>query len=190
MIRLLLVIIILVSFASRAVEPVDIWRDSIGHCKVQLFPYPAKEKDAPAVIVCPGGSYFWHDMETEGHAVAEWLNRNGIAAFVLKYRVAGIPAFITHYRLLARGNRYPNATTIMNSIYADILGISSVAAGICGSVCLLTLMFSKDQKNVDVSAKWLKRIAICWVGIILMASILRYVLNKTNGMSETTLPTS
>ena len=72
----------------------------------------------------------------------------------------------------------------------DILGISSVAAGICGSVCLLTLMFSKDQKNVDVSAKWLKRIAICWVGIILMASILRYVLNKTNGMSETTLPTS
>ena len=88
------------------------------------------------------------------------------------------------------GDIVTNATTIMNSIYADILGISSVAAGICGSVCLLTLMFSKDQKNVDVSAKWLKRIAICWVGIILMASILRYVLNKTNGMSETTLPTS
>lgn len=106
--RFLLVIIIFVSFAASAVEPVDIWRDSIGHCKVQLFSYPAKEKDAPAVIVCPGGSYFWHDMETEGHAVAEWLNRNGIAAFVLKYRVAGIPAFITHYRLLARGNRYPD----------------------------------------------------------------------------------
>ena len=88
------------------------------------------------------------------------------------------------------GDVVTNAKTLMNSIYGDILGISSVAAGICGSVCLLTLMFSKDQKNVDVSAKWLKRIVICWVGIILMASILRYVLNKTKGMSETTLPTS
>lgn len=88
------------------------------------------------------------------------------------------------------GDVVTNATTLMNSIYGDILGISSVAAGICGSVCLLTLMFSKDQKNVDVSAKWLKRIVICWVGIILMASILRYVLNKTKGMSEATLPTS
>lgn len=88
------------------------------------------------------------------------------------------------------GDVVTNATTLMNSIYGDILGISSVAAGICGSVCLLTLMFSKDQKNVDVSAKWLKRIVICWVGIILMASILRYVLNKTKGMSEVTLPTS
>lgn len=90
----------------------------------------------------------------------------------------------------ASGDLVSNATTIMNGIYGDILGISSVAAGICGSVCLLGLMFSKEQKNVDASAKWLKRIVLCWLGIILMASIIRYALNKTNGMAETTLPTS
>lgn len=85
------------------------------------------------------------------------------------------------------GDIVENATSLMNGLYGDIVGISSVAAGICGTVCLLGLMFSKDQKNVDASAKWLKRIVICWLGIILMASILRYVLNKTSGMGSTTL---
>jgi len=61
-----------------------------------------------AVIVCPGGSYFWHDIEVEGYGVAEWLQRNGISAFVLNYRTGYVPAFITHYRLIFRGNRYPD----------------------------------------------------------------------------------
>ena len=107
--RLLLLIIILVSFATRAVKPVDIWSDSIGHCKVQLFPYPAKEKRCAGCDSMPPAAaisgMIWRPRGTP------WLNgcnRNGIAAFVLKYRVAGIPAFITHYRLLARGNRYPD----------------------------------------------------------------------------------
>lgn len=95
-----------------------------------------------------------------------------------------VPAFASG------GDIVSNATTLMNGIYGDILGISSVAAGICGTVCLLGLMFSKDQKNVDTSAKWLKRIVLCWLGIVLMASIIRYALNKTSGMAETTLPTS
>lgn len=88
------------------------------------------------------------------------------------------------------GDIVSNATTLMNGVYGDILGISSVAAGICATICLFLLMFSKDQKNVDASAKWLKRIVLCWLGIVLMASIIRYALNKTSGMTETTLPTS
>ena len=62
----------------------------------------------PAVIICPGGSYNWHDMKAEGSEVAEWLHENGIAAFVLKYRVQGIVPYITHSRLLFRGHQYPD----------------------------------------------------------------------------------
>ncbi|CAI6029860.1 hypothetical protein PAECIP112173_00592 [Paenibacillus sp. JJ-100] len=40
-----------------------------------------------AVIVCPGGGY-GHLADHEGAPVAEWLNRAGISAFVLQYRVA------------------------------------------------------------------------------------------------------
>jgi acetyl esterase/lipase len=41
-----------------------------------------------AVIVCPGGGFTHLAIDYEGHDVAKWLNSLGIAAFVLKYRVA------------------------------------------------------------------------------------------------------
>jgi len=41
----------------------------------------------PAVIVFPGGGYQQIVMKKEGYNVAQWLNENGIAAFVLKYRL-------------------------------------------------------------------------------------------------------
>jgi acetyl esterase/lipase len=40
-----------------------------------------------AVIICPGGSYQYLGINHEGHQVAEWLQKNGISAFVLHYRV-------------------------------------------------------------------------------------------------------
>ncbi len=73
-----------------------------------MTPYLVPGTGNKAVVVCPGGSYFWHDIETEGHDVARWLQRNGISAFVLRYRTAYVPAFIIRYRYLFRGNRYPD----------------------------------------------------------------------------------
>ncbi len=40
-----------------------------------------------SVIICPGGSYFYTGIKDEGEMVAKWLNKNGISAFVLHYRV-------------------------------------------------------------------------------------------------------
>lgn len=41
-----------------------------------------------AMIVCPGGGMFSLSTSHEGYMVAEYLNSKGIAAFVLKYRIA------------------------------------------------------------------------------------------------------
>lgn len=41
-----------------------------------------------AVIIAPGGAFHTLSMKSEGVDVAKWLNSKGIAAFVLKYRVA------------------------------------------------------------------------------------------------------
>ena len=60
------------------------------------------------VIVCPGGSYHWLDMESEGTMVARWLASEGYAAYVLRYRVAGKLEFVAKYRTLFRGNRHPD----------------------------------------------------------------------------------
>lgn len=87
---------------------VNIWEGTSRDVDVELIPYPVEGQDNTGIIICPGGSYFWHDMEAEGHDVAHWLQQNGIAAFVLRYRTAQTPAFITRYRYLFRGVRYPD----------------------------------------------------------------------------------
>ena len=40
-----------------------------------------------AVIICPGGAYHLLAIDMEGTDVARWLNKRGIAAGVLKYRL-------------------------------------------------------------------------------------------------------
>lgn len=41
-----------------------------------------------AVVVAPGGGFTYLAWEHEGTTVAEWLAQRGVAAFVLKYRIA------------------------------------------------------------------------------------------------------
>jgi len=40
-----------------------------------------------AVVICPGGGYSGLAIDHEGVMVAQWLNKEGIAAFILKYRM-------------------------------------------------------------------------------------------------------
>lgn len=54
------------------------------------LPAPGTANGA-AVIVCPGGGHRELWVDHEGHAVARWLAGRGIAAFVLKYRLAREP---------------------------------------------------------------------------------------------------
>ena len=96
---------------AQQLKPLKIWKGTPERAaSVTLTPYipQGARPDCPAVIVCPGGSYHWLDTRTEGDGVAQWLNSKGIAAFVLRYRVAGVWAFVTHYRLLVRGRRQPD----------------------------------------------------------------------------------
>jgi len=50
---------------------------------------PAKDKaTGAAIIICPGGGHSNLAIEHEGHNIGKWLADNGIAGFVLKYRLA------------------------------------------------------------------------------------------------------
>ena len=50
-----------------------------------------------AVIVAPGGGFRTLSMENEGWDVARALNRKGVAAFVLKYRLNPTPADLAEF---------------------------------------------------------------------------------------------
>lgn len=55
-----------------------------------FLPEPGKANGA-AIIVAPGGGFRWLSMGNEGWEVAEALAKEGIAAFVLKYRLHPTP---------------------------------------------------------------------------------------------------
>jgi acetyl esterase/lipase len=57
--------------------------------KPRLYPFlPKAPTTRAAVLVLPGGGYTHIALGHEGIQAAEWLNAQGIAAFVLDYRVA------------------------------------------------------------------------------------------------------
>jgi len=65
-----------------------------------LTPFlPEKGKgNGTAVIVAPGGGFRWLSMGNEGWEVAEALAKQGIAAFVLKYRLYPTPSSLDDFK--------------------------------------------------------------------------------------------
>lgn len=53
----------------------------------ELTPYLCKDKNAPVVIICPGGGYYMVAAFIEGEPVAKYFQSHGFNAFVLRYRV-------------------------------------------------------------------------------------------------------
>lgn len=163
MLRRLLIFSILavLAISVSAQDVVALWEgQDVSHGKqVSLMPFLAGDNASGiSVIVCPGGSYFWLDDVNEGEEVAEWLQNNGISAFVLRYRAAGFGAFFWHHRRVFRGKQHPDmlddaqqAITYLKehsneyNIDPNRLGIIGFSAG--GHLALMTACFSDEEEN-------------------------------------------
>jgi endo-1,4-beta-xylanase len=67
----------------------------VHYPSLYVFLPPQDKANGVAVVVAPGGGHSQLVIDKEGWEIADWLNRNGIAAFVLKYRLARAPQ--SHY---------------------------------------------------------------------------------------------
>jgi len=80
-------------------KTIRLWDEKVATKKMKhaaMMAFIAENNpDGLAVIICPGGSYRYLGIKKEGYKVAKWFQKNGISAFVLRYRV-GI-----------RNNRFP-----------------------------------------------------------------------------------
>jgi acetyl esterase/lipase len=81
-------------FESRRNEPElakDYWVKNIHNPSITVFLPPKEKATGAAVIICPGGGHRELVFNAEGVDPALFLNSIGVAAFVLKYRLAREP---------------------------------------------------------------------------------------------------
>ena len=101
------------AFADHHAQPpaMPLWPDGAPGAKGEaphdvpsIQAYLPKEVSGPvaAVVVCPGGGYGGL-ANHEGHDYALWLNEQGLAAFVLKYRLG------------SKGYRHPIMVNLRNT---------------------------------------------------------------------------
>ncbi|MEO7891206.1 MAG: alpha/beta hydrolase [Vicinamibacterales bacterium] len=64
---------------------------NVHNPSITVFLPPKDKANGTAVVISPGGGHRYHVMDLEGSLVAERLNAMGIAAFVLKSRLARAP---------------------------------------------------------------------------------------------------
>lgn len=76
--------------------PETVTEDAEGEHRVatvnnpSIAPYLVRGAKTPtaAIIIAPGGGHQWLSIDMEGYDVAKYLSGHGVAAFVLKYRLA------------------------------------------------------------------------------------------------------
>ncbi len=77
---------------SEAVNDNNSWNTKVVYNVTQpsltVFQPAAGKANGTAVVICPGGGFYAHSINSEGFDVAEWLVKKGVTCFVLKYRLA------------------------------------------------------------------------------------------------------
>ncbi|MDR2972762.1 MAG: alpha/beta hydrolase [Bacteroidales bacterium] len=112
----------------------------------ELFVFLPIKKDSKgiSVIICPGGSYYWLDMNNEGFVVAKELNKQGIPAFVLKYRTAKQGChYPDMYRDLENAMNFLKDNNEKYGINPNKIGIMGFSAG--GHLAGMAAIYSAAQ---------------------------------------------
>jgi acetyl esterase/lipase len=82
-----------------------------------------------AVVICPGGGYGALAMDHEGYQIARWLNQNGVAGIIVRYRLGPKYHHPTQLHDAQRALRYTRAHAKAWGIDPDRVGILGFSAG-------------------------------------------------------------
>jgi len=100
---------------------------------IAVFLPSKKNSTGEAVVICPGGGYTILAYDWEGSDIARWLNSQGIAAFVLKYRLPGSKSNIVPHKSplmdAQRAMRMVRSNAADWNIDPEKIGIMGFSAG-------------------------------------------------------------
>jgi acetyl esterase/lipase len=102
----------------------------VNHPSLYVFLPPKGKGNGLAMVVAPGGGHSQLVIDKEGWEIATWLNKNGIAAFVLKYRLAR--AKDSHYTVA--GDAFADSTRAVRLVRsrAEEWGVDPKRLGFIG----------------------------------------------------------
>lgn len=66
-------------------------------------------------------------------------------------------------------------STIMQDLYGQVVGLSTIVAVTVASIALIVRMVSRNQRSVDEATSWLKRIVITWIVLNSLGFIVAYL---------------
>lgn len=105
---------------------------------------PEKKTSDSLVLVFPGGGYGGLAIDHEGWKIAEYFNRKGMTAAVLKYRVprrAGLPKHMAAWQDAQRAVRLARSKAAEWGINPEKIGVLGFSAG--GHLTLMTATTSQ-----------------------------------------------
>lgn len=114
----------------RVAEEIDEnhWITSVSLPELTVYLPPENVATGKAVVICPGGGYAGLASHHEGTMFAQWLNKQGITAFVLKYRMPN-----KHKEVplddVQQAMRYVREHAKNYQIRPDKIGIAGFSAG-------------------------------------------------------------
>ena len=134
----------------------DIIINNVNNPSVTVYLPPKEKATGTAVIIAPGGGHNSLWIAHEGYNPAKWLSDHGIAAFVLKYRLArekGSPYKIDIHAVQdgERAIRFVRSKAADWDIKADRIGIMGFSAGGELAAYLVAKGKKGDQGSADAA---------------------------------------
>src|SRR5687768_12715795 len=85
------------SCAAQEIVSIPLWKESVPNALgssakdipgLRYYPAKASASTGAAILICPGGGYFSLNQRS-GTNYASWFSEQGVASFVLDYRLGG-----------------------------------------------------------------------------------------------------
>lgn len=173
---------------------IKVFKDSIFYSTsnvtlptISVFLPKEVKSNGTSIVICPGGGYSHLAIDKEGFKVAKWLNKLGITAFVLKYRLPN--DLIMKNKIVGplqdaqEAIRYVRRNAIKWNLNSEKIGIIGFSAGGHLASTLSTHYMDKVYDVTDtVSAK--PNFSILIYPVISMNSKITHKGSRNNLLGE------
>ena len=105
--------------------------------------------------------------ESRASRLLRWIHGAAITSYVTLLTVQ--PAFAADDTIWSR------FSTIINDVYGELVGISTIVAVTAAAVALLVRMISRNERAVSEATSWLKRIVVTWIVLNTLGFVVAYL---------------